>query len=125
MPDLDEIFTKSNLDENKKKSKMLLGRLLIALRKSSYIKLYTLLESVNDTNLNNGTLILALSDKVSFDMINNQRDISVLEEVLGTIESGICIKLECDGKEPFDKFKFERLLQDEFGGILTIIREEK
>ena len=43
---LDDVFQKSNLDENKKKSKMIFGRLLINLRKNNYIKLKKLPQSI-------------------------------------------------------------------------------
>jgi hypothetical protein len=120
---LDDVFQKSNLDENKKKSKMIFGRLLISLRKNNYIKLYALLESVNDTNIVDNVLQLTLSDKTSFDMINNKNDIKSLNEELNKIEN-LTIELFCNGKEPFDLFKFEQFLKDEFGKTLTIKRKE-
>lgn len=120
---IDDIFQKSNSDENKKKSKMLLGRLLINLRKNNYIKLYALLESVNDTNLVDNVLQLTLSDKTAYDMINNQNDIHSLNEELNKLDSSLKIELFCNGKEPFDLFKFEKFLQEEFGKTLTIKRK--
>ena len=51
MTNLDAIFTKNNLEESKKKAKMLFGRVLINLRKNNHIKLYALLESVVDSNI--------------------------------------------------------------------------
>lgn len=119
---LDDVFTKSNLDENKKKSKMLFGRLLITLRKNNYIKLYSLLESVNDTNLVEGTLQLTLSDKTAYDMINNPNDINTLNQELANLQD-LKVELFCNGKEPFDLFKFEKFLTDEFGKTLTIKRK--
>ena len=123
MASLDDIFTKSNLDENKKKSKMLFGRLLINLRKTNHIKLYSLLESVNETDMTEDKIILTLSDKVSFDMINNKNDIAELTEIMNSIQEGFKVELTCNGKEPFDKFKFEQFLKDEFGNLLTIKRD--
>lgn len=120
---IDDIFQKSNSDENKKKSKMLLGRLLINLRKNNYIKLYALLESVNDTNIVDNVLQLTLSDKTAYDMINNQNDIHSLNEELNKLDSSLKIELFCNGKEPFDLFKFEKFLQEEFGKTLTIKRK--
>ena len=61
MAGLDSIFTKSNLEESKKKAKMLFGRVLIYLRKNNHIKLYTLLESVEDTDLIDGELKITSS----------------------------------------------------------------
>ena len=123
MASLDSIFTKSGLDENKKKAKMLFGRLLINLRKSNHIKLYSLLESVNESDLVDGALQLKLSDKVAFDMINNKSDIDVLSSTISAIQSGLEIKLICNGKEPFDVFKFESRLKEEFGRLLTIKKD--
>ena len=122
MATLDDIF-KSDLDENKKKAKMLFGRLLIGLRKTNHIKLYSLLESVNETDMTEDKIILTLSDKVSFDMLNNKNDINELTELMGNIQAGLKVELLCNGKEPFDKFKFEQFLKDEFGNLLTIKRD--
>lgn len=123
MANIDAVFTKSNLDEGRKKAKMMFGRLLIALRKSNHIKLYSLLESVIDTNCTNDVLELTLSDKVAFDMINNKSDIEVLSTTLLSIQSGLSLSLVCNGKEPFDVFKFESRLKQEFGKILTIKKD--
>lgn len=123
MVTLDPIFTKSNLDEGKKKAKMIFGRLLISLRKSNHIKLYSLLESVGESNFQDNELELTLTDKVAFDMINNNTDIGVLVDALSNIQSGAKIKLMCNGKEPFDVYKFESRLKEEFGKILTIKRD--
>lgn len=120
MAGIDEVFTKSNLDENKKKSKMLFGRLLINLRKGNHIKLYSLLESVNDTDMKEDKIILILSDKVAFEMINNKSDIDAINLILSSIQEGLQVELVCNGKEPFDKFKFEKFLKEEFGNCLTI-----
>lgn len=122
MATLDDIF-KSDLDENKKKAKMLFGRLLIGLRKTNHIKLYSLLESVNETDMTEDKIVLTLSDKVSFDMLNNKNDINELTELMGNIQAGLKVELLCNGKEPFDKFKFEQFLKDEFGNLLTIKRD--
>lgn len=120
MASLDEIFTKNNLSESKKKAKMLFGRLLINLRKSNHIKLYSLLESVGDTDIIDGHFQIVLSDKTAYDMINNVSDLSLLQETLSMVDSKLSIKVLCDGKEPFDMFKFESRLKEEFGKLLTI-----
>lgn len=123
MASLDSIFTKSNLEESKKKAKMLFGRLLINLRKTNHIKLYSLMESVEDSDLKDGVLSLILTDKTSFDMINNKSDIAVVNEILGTLQEGVTVSLSCTGKEPFDMFKFESRLEKEFGKLVTIKRK--
>ena len=120
MASLDDIFTKSNLEESKKKAKMLFGKILINLRKSNHIKLYSLLESVVETDIINNALTLVLSDKTAFDMINNQNDINMLKQVVKSIDGTIDVDLNCNGKEPFDLFKFESKLKQEFGKLLTI-----
>jgi hypothetical protein len=123
MANIDAVFTKSNLDESRKMAKMLFGRLLIALRKSNHIKLYSLLESVVDSNYHDNVFELTLSDKVAFDMINNKSDIEVLVTTLATIQNGARLSLMCSGKEPFDVYKFESRLKEEFGKILTIKKD--
>lgn len=116
----DKIFTKSDADENKKKSKMLLGRLLINLRKSNHIKLYSLLEAVSDTDLVDGVLKVTIDDDVSFEMINNPKDVAVLNEVLSAIEAGLKVELFSTGRREFDPIKFENYLRQEFGKIVVI-----
>lgn len=120
MANIDDIFQKSNLDENQKKSKMLFGRMLISLRTSNHIKLYSLLESVNFTDIQGGILTIVLSDKTAFDIINNQKDKDILNETLKAIDDTLSVEIKCDGKEPFDVYKFENKLKEEFGKILTI-----
>lgn len=120
MASLDDIFTKSNLEESKKKAKMVFGRMLISLRKSNHIKLYSLLESVSDTDLINDTLQIVLSDKTAFDMLNNANDLSVLKDSLVAIDGSLGVEVKCDGKDPFDVYKFESRLKEEFGKLLTI-----
>lgn len=123
MTNLDAIFTKNNLEESKKKAKMLFGRLLISLRKSNHIKLYSLLESVEESGINEDKLLLTLSDKVAYEMINNINDIGVLNDALKELKSGLSIDLKCSGKEELDIFKFEERLKKEFGKILTIKKQ--
>ena len=120
MATFDDIFTKSNLDESKKKAKMLFGRILIGLRKSNHIKLYSLLESVKETDIQDNVLSVMLSDKSAYDMINNQNDLNLLKEALKNIDASLDVSVCCDGKELFDMFKFESKLKQEFGKLLTI-----
>ena len=65
-------------------------------------------------------LVLKFSDKASFEMVNNVRDIELLNFLLGGIESGIACKLDCVSDKVFDEYQFERFLNAEFGKILTI-----
>lgn len=123
MAGLDDIFVKSNLDENVKKAKMFFGRMLINLRKNNRIKLYSLLESVSDTKLIDNVMQITLSDKTAYDMINNGDDINILRDALRTIQDGLDIEVLCDGKEEFDVYKFETFLKSEFGKLLTIKRD--
>ena len=74
MSGLDKVFEKSDLSESKKKSKMIFGKLLISLRKSGSIKLYSLLGSVADTDLENNGLKLIFKDKGSYDQQPEQSD---------------------------------------------------
>ena len=123
MATLDQIFTKSNLEESKKKAKMMFGKVLISLRKSNHIKLYSLLESVVDTDIVDDTLKLTMSDKVAYEMINNRTDLDVLNETIKSIQPEIVVELCCNGKEPLDLFKFESRLREEFGKLLTIKKD--
>lgn len=116
----DKIFTKTNTDENKKKSKMVLGKLLIKLRSNNHIKLYSLMESVSDTNIENGVFKITIDDAVSYDMISNQKDISTIQELLGQIEQGLSLELLSTGRRVFDPIKFESYLRQEFGKILVV-----
>ena len=121
MAGLDSIFTKSNLEESKKKAKMLFGRVLINLRKTNHIKLYSLLESVVETDIANNKLVITMTDKVSFGMIDNANDraelLKIAQEINGEIEG---VEICFSGKEPFDLYKFEMRLKNEFGKITTI-----
>ena len=123
MATLDDIFTKSNLEESKKKAKMLFGRLLISLRKTNHIKLYSSLESVENSDIVEDKLTLTLSDKVAYEMMNNNNDLSVLNDLITQIQNGLKIALNCSGKDPFDVFKFESKLKNEFGKLLTIKKD--
>lgn len=123
MASLDNIFTRSTLTDSQKQAKMIFGRLLIALRKSNKIKLYSLLESVCDHDIENNTLKFTLSDKVSYEMINNRNDLETLQGLIDVIRSGLKLEINCSGKEPFDVYKFEEKLKKEFGKILTIKKD--
>lgn len=123
MSGLDEVFTKSNLNESKKKAKMIFGKLLINLRKNNRIKLYSLLESVVDTDINNNVIILTFSDRSSYDMIKNNTDMAILKDIISSLEEGLDIDIACNAKEEFDLYKFEMFLKDEFGKILTIKKD--
>lgn len=116
---INDIFV-SELDENEKRAKRLFGKLLINLRKNNRIKLYSMLGSVNKSNIIDDTIVIVVSDKTCFDMINNASDIASIQAELDQIEPGLKVKFECDGKESFDLYKFEERLREEFGRILTI-----
>ena len=116
---INDIFT-SELSESEKIAKRIFGRLLISLRKNSHIKLYSLLGGVTKSNIIENTLVITISDKTSFDMINTPHDIANIEAELNNIQAGMKVQFECDGVEAFDMFKFEERLKEEFGRILTI-----
>lgn len=120
MASLDNIFEKSDLSESKKKSKMIFGRLLISLRKQNAIKLYSLLGSVADTDIEKDKLILSIKDKASYDMLNNIHDIEVINGILKKIDNALFIELVSLEKNHLDEYKFEEFLKSEFGKILTI-----
>ena len=121
MTGFDKIFEKSNASEEKKKSKKLFGRLLINLRNSNHIKLYSLMEAVVDTDMQENIVTLTFDEKSSFDMVNNPKDIELINSILQSIEEGITCKLECNNKKVFDEYQFEQFLRKEFGKMLTII----
>lgn len=120
MADLDKLFEKSDISENKKKSKMIFGKLLIALRKNGFIKLYSLLGSVGETDFNDNVLKLSLKDNASYDLINNVNDIDSINKILREIDGNYSIQFGSLEKNSLDEFKFEEFLKDEFGKILTI-----
>lgn len=119
MAKLDEIFT-SDLDENKKKSKMLFGKLLLSLRRNNRLRLYSLMSEVFDTDFLDNKLVLMIGDKSTFEMMNNKTDIDLISQELSTIESGITFEFKFVEQKKFDKFQFEEFLKKEFGKILTI-----
>ncbi len=116
----DKIFSKSDIDESKKKSKMILGKLLIKLRTTSHMKLYSLLGDVSDTDIRDGKMCIEIDDQISYDTMNNARDIAVLDGLLSEIESGLKVELSTTGRQEFDKNKFIDYLKKEFGKIVTI-----
>lgn len=120
MATIDDIFTSSNLSESKKRAKKYFGRILISLRKSNHIKIYSLLESVDNLDIIDNKMILSFRDKVSYEMLNNEGDIAILNEILQGIEQGVVVCLQNEGKEKLDVYKFTNMLKEEFGKILTI-----
>lgn len=119
MTNFDKIFT-SDLDENKKKSKMIFGKLLLSMRKNNKLRLYSLMSEVFDTELNDNTLILVIGDKSNYEMMNNKPDLETILQELSTIQSGLQVELKCVEKVKFDMYQFEERLKKEFGKILTI-----
>ena len=120
MTSFDKIFEKSDISEEKKKSKKIFGRLLINLRNTNHIKLYSLMESVIDTDLKENIVSLIFGDRTAFDMVNNQKDIELINTTLNSIECGLQCKIECANVKVFDEYQFERRLREEFSKILTI-----
>ena len=98
----------------------MLGKLLIKLRSNNHIKLYSLMEAVSDTDYGDGVLKVTLDDDISYEMLNNPRDIGVINSVLGEIESGLSVELFSTGRKEFDPIKFENYLRQEFGKIVVI-----
>lgn len=120
MASVDNIFEKSDISESKKKSKMLFGRLLIALRKQGAIKLYSLLGSVSDSDIEQDKLVLFIKDKTSFDMLNTSHDIQEINNTLVNIDKSFSIEFRSLEESCLDEYKFEQFLKEEFGKILTI-----
>ena len=119
MDSLDKIFT-SNLDENKKKSKMIFGKLLLNMRRNNHIRLYSLMSEVIDTDLNNNALKLIIGEKSSFEMLSSKSDFETIENELKIIDSNLNLELKCEEQKKFDMYQFEEFLRKEFGKILTI-----
>lgn len=119
MTDLNSIFV-SNLSEEEKKAKSIFGKLLISLRRSNHMRLYSLLGSVVDTTYGDNVIKLILSDKTSYEMINNQTDINTINQTLNEIEEGLRCEFGCEEKVEFNAFKFKEFLKKEFDKILTI-----
>ena len=123
MATLDSIFQKSNLAESKREAKMLFGKMLISLRKNSHIKLYSMLESVNDMDIVDDVLKLTMSDRTAYEMIDNRDDIAILNQEVDSLRMGTTVQLDCNGNRAFDVNQFETRLISEFGKTLTIKRK--
>ena len=123
MATIDTIFQKSNLAESKKEAKMLFGKMLISLRKNSHIKLYSMLESVNEMDIVDNVLKLTLSDRTAYEMIDNKADLAVLNQSASALRADTTVELACNGRRAFDPYQFETRLFNEFGKILTIKRK--
>ena len=119
MESLDKIFT-SNLDENKKKSKMIFGKLLLNMRRNNLIRLYSLMSEVIDTDFDNNVLTLTVGDKSSFEMLSMKTDHETIEKELKIIDDCLSLDLKCEEQKKFDMYQFEEFLKKEFGKILTI-----
>lgn len=123
MASIDTLFQKTNLEESKREGKMLFGRMLISLRKNNHIKLYAMLESVEEMDIVNGVLKLTMSDRTAYEMINNKEDLLALEAAASALRADTKVELLCNGTKAFDVFDFENRLIDEFGKKLTIKRK--
>lgn len=119
MADINSIFT-SNLDDSEKRAKSLFGKLLIALRKNNFMKIYSLMNNVIDEKYVDNVLKIIFSDKNSCIMLNNVDDISTINKLLNDIENGLNVSLEFEETKSFDEYQFEDFLKNEFGKILTI-----
>jgi hypothetical protein len=123
MASIDTLFQKTNLEESKRQGKMLFGRMLISLRKSNHIKLYAMLESVEEMDIVDNVLKLTMTDRTSYEMINNKEDLLVLEREVCKLRENTKVELLCNGTKAFDIFDFENRLINEFGKKLTIKRK--
>ena len=123
MASIDTLFQKTNLEESKREGKMLFGRMLISLRKNNHIKLYAMLESVEEMDIANGVLKLTMSDRTAYEMINNKEDLLALEASASALRPDTKVELLCNGAKAFDVFDFENRLINEFGKKLTIKRK--
>ena len=119
MANLDEIFT-SDLDENKKKSKMIFGKLLLSLRKNNQFRLYSLMSEVIDTDCKDNKLVMIVGDKSSFEMLGSKEDSAAVEKDLQKIAPELTLEVFYEEVKKFDMYKFEEFLKSEFGKILTI-----
>lgn len=116
----DKIFTKSNSEESAKKGKMYFGRLLIKLRSENHIKLYSLMESVSSTVLEDNVLKITLSDGGAYAMLSGSKDLGVINDILSSIEEGLHVELSTTDKKTFNIAIFEEKLKQEFGKIVVI-----
>lgn len=120
MDSFDKIFSGSDLSENEKRAKKIFGRLLISLKKSNRIKIYSLLSGVATSNIVDNDLVLVFSDSTSYNMLDNKSDLDILNGVLSSLGETLTIKLTVDGKKEFDMEMFKNRLKNEFGKILVI-----
>lgn len=119
MASIDDIF-KSELSENEKLAKSYFGKLLISLKKHDDMKIYSLMSGVSDMKLEENVLKLIFSDKTSYDMLNNENDLSKINELLNSLKDGLKVKFDLLESKAFDEYKFTEYLKSEFNKILTI-----
>ena len=119
MASLDDIF-KSDLDANKKKSKMLFGRLLLQLKKNNNIRIYSLMSDVIDTDYKDKKLMLIFGVKSTYEMISNPADINTISTCMHEIDGECDVEFVLNEQRTFDCYQFEERLKKEFGKILTI-----
>ena len=124
MATIDDIF-KSDLNENKKKSKMIFGRLLLQLKKNSYLRLYSLMSDVADTDFDNNILTLIVSTKSTYDTFNSHEDTETINKMIKCIDNAYVASFKLEEKVVFDSYKFKERLKKEFGKILTIKSDNK
>lgn len=119
MADINSIFT-SDLDENQKHAKLIFGKLLLALRKNDFMRVYSLMSGVSEQKYSGNVFTLIFSDNSSYIMLNNKGDIEDLNTLLGDIEKGLRVELQSSNEKSFDEYQFEEYLKGEFGKMLTI-----
>ena len=78
------------------------------------------MESVSDTDIVDGVFKMTIDDAVSYEMINNPKDIATLQELLAQIDGDLRVELYSTGRRVFDPVRFENYLRQEFGKIVVI-----
>lgn len=119
MADINSIFT-SNLNEDEKRAKSIFGKLLLALRKNDYMRIYSLMSGVADQKYCGNVIKLIFSDNNSYLMLNNKGDIEDMNRLLNDIENGLHVELVSLNEKTFDEYQFEEYLKNEFGKMVTI-----
>ena len=119
MTNIDNIFT-STLTPSQKRAGVIFGKLLIKLRQDSKIRLKGLMDAVSDSDMQGNVILLTVSDRNSYEMLNNRTDMNTVNEVLASIEDGVTVSYKLVEKKTYNQYRFEQYLRETFGKIVTI-----
>lgn len=104
---------KEKIDEKK-----ILGNMLIHLRERKEMKLYVLMDSVKNVQLNGNVLSLSIDGKDNCEVLKKAENTTILTEVLK--EVGIDANIKYVLIEEKDKINIEEKLKNQFGKLFSV-----